>query len=32
VASDRIQVFDLPTPGATESGLLVADLRAIPAG
>jgi Methyltransferase domain len=27
VARERIQVFDLPTPGAVESGLLVADLR-----
>jgi Methyltransferase domain len=27
VARERIQVFDLPIPGAVESGLLVADLR-----
>src|ERR1700730_13738404 len=30
VPRERIQVFDLPTPGAAESGLLVADLRAQP--
>lgn len=31
VAPERIQIFDLPTPGAAESGLLVADLRTHPA-
>ncbi len=31
VARERIQIFDLPTPGAAESGLLVADLRTHPA-
>jgi SAM-dependent methyltransferase len=29
VSPERIRVFDLPTPGAVESGLLVADLRAV---
>jgi SAM-dependent methyltransferase len=32
VPAERIQVFDLPTPGAAESGLLVADLRPRPVG
>jgi SAM-dependent methyltransferase len=30
VPPERIQAFDLPTPGAAESGLLVADLRPRP--
>ena len=29
VAPERIRVFDLPTPGSAESGLVVADLRSL---
>ena len=32
VPPERIQVFDLPAPGAADSGLLVADLRSRPVG